>query len=88
MGAVILHEPPTACAGSPMKGATDEGCMRQCAQARAGAGATLARRKKDHTVSNDMNLQQRIGIFRSNAKTRRFSPAAAFLSACNLAAGS
>jgi hypothetical protein len=55
-GAVILREPPTACAGSPMKGATDEGCVRQCAQTRVGAGAMLARRKKDHTVPNGVNL--------------------------------
>ena len=55
-GAVILCELPIVGARSPMEGAAAEGCVRQCAQARAGVGAVPARRKKDHAVPNHSTL--------------------------------
>ena len=51
----------------PNGGVADEGCVRQCAQARAGAGVVPARRKNDHAVPNHAILLplQRMGIFAS-----------------------
>jgi hypothetical protein len=55
-GVVILCQLPTVGARRPMEEVATEGCVRQCAQVRAGVGSVLTRKKKDQGFSTTQPL--------------------------------
>jgi hypothetical protein len=55
-GRLVGYQLPTVGDRRPMEGVVTVGCVRQCAQVRAGVGSASTRKKKDQVVSNHTTI--------------------------------